>query len=294
MIDATPYSVINRYRKIKRYGTNIISGYMGGELMGPLIFPKIFGRKMTTENDRQKICQIILDHHKLNSIEEVEKLFAHQRVEKKEILCSFEQTVQDIEAISDAKLPNYCATWLYRHENDKYTSFCNFKLRGDFRYTSPFIDNDLVDFMLHTAPMLRYNKYLYKTMLKTYYKDLFALPLKNNFGLGIGANRYALKLRKYYYGGIRRVNKIATRIIKKHLLANKLDNYINYDNYLRTNNAAQEYFHGLLNDLMDRSILNNRSIETLWTEHLDGRKNNAQLLGLLATFESFMKNFMDN
>ena len=293
MIDATPYSVTRGYKRLREYGRSIISGYMGGELMGPLIFAKIAGLDPLSRDGFNRAGQIILDHHRLNRVEEVKQLCDPDSTDNKNILSSFEKTLIGLNKVSEKDLPTYCAAWLYKHENDKYTSFCNFKYRNIFDYTFPFLDNDLVDFMLRTNPVLRIDKKLYKSMLLKFYPDLFMLPAKNTYGLKLNTNHFFLLAARCFLSPQRYINKIATRIIKRNVLFNQFDNYIDYANNLRTN----EEFHGFIKNLIikfkKRDFLNNIYIDKLWESHMRGMNNHINLLCLLATLELFIEEFVD-
>lgn len=293
MIDATPYFTVEGYKNIGEYGNTFLTGYMGGELMGPLIFSKIVNKKIKLEENLKVAKKLLFEHHRLNDLEVIQKLLNPTCFETGNLLNSFEDSIKDIDKISDKHFPNYCAAWLYRHENDKYTAFCNFRYRNHFRYIAPFLDNDLVDFMLKIPPEFRMNKKLYKSMLLKKYSDLFQLPIKNSFGLKLDVNTIRLFLRRALLASKTRVNKVSSLLIKRNIFFDKLENYIDYNDFLRTNKEYMDYVEKMINRVKVREYFNKDYIEQLWKLHMQGRKNYAKLFGLLVTFELFLEKFVD-
>ena len=267
---------------------------MGGELMGPLIFPKLAGIDPATKDGFFRAREIILGHHRLHLVEDVRSLFTPYAYDMGNILSSFEETLNGLNNITRKVLPNYCAGWLYRHESGNSTSFCNFKFKEIFKYTAPFLDNDLVDFMLRIPPELRINKKLYKLMLVKYYPELFSLPIKSTYGLKLNSNHLSQWTARYLSGFKRGINKASTLILKRNLLTNRSKNYIDYANYIRINTQYQVFIRSLINALKERDILNNPSLDNVWDAHMKGKSNRIKLLCHLGTFELFLEEYVDS
>lgn len=294
MIDATPYFPLQMGNTLKPLCSEIFNGYMGGEIMGPLIFAKLKNLTLKSDADYEKAKNILFEHHIINDMDTIDFLLNKSYLDGVPILSSFEKSIADLKGISIEELPNYCARWLYLNESDKYTWFCNYRSRDQFRYTSPFLDNDVVDFMIRTPPGYRTNKHLYKTMLLCKYFDLYDFPTKNNLGLPLQANPIRLYVKRVLWFFQRRINGLSNRILHHAILLNKYDNFINYDNLIRTNDEYQLFIKTMLEKLKRREFFNPTALDALWMLHLKGKKNYSRLFGLLVTLELVLEHYYDS
>jgi len=267
---------------------------MGGEIMGPKIFPKLDGINPLSQDKHSLIKNILFEHHKLNEIDEIKKMFNPEYLNNQNLLESFEESIKNLNKISDDNLPNFCASWLYNQETLKYTSFCNIRFRNLYKYSLPFLDNDVIDFMLKVPSKFRIEKKLYKSMLIKNYSDLFSLPTKNTYGLKLTTNDLALYIKIFLESFQKRINRISSFLIRKNVFFIKSHNYIDYDDLLRTNKEYQNFMREKINNVLSREYFNKDSIEKIWKLHIDGRKNYAMLIGLLVTFEIFLENYTTN
>jgi asparagine synthase (glutamine-hydrolysing) len=294
MIDATPYFSIEMDQCLAKYGNRIYSGHMGGEIMGPQIFHKIRHLKLKSKKKYKEAEKILFNHHKLNNIRDIQQLFHPTYLNNQSLIFSFEKTIEDLSKYTEEYLPNYCAAWLYTNESDKYTAFCNLRYKNLFRYSLPFLDNDLVDFMLKVPPKLRINKALYKSMLLEKYPELFYVPIRNTYGLQLNANPFFVFLKRAIFIIQKKINIFSSFLIKRNIIINKYQNFIDYDNLLRVNNEYRTYVKKMIDKVKLREYFNANYIEELWQSHIQGRRNYAMLLGLLVTFELFLERYVDS
>lgn len=266
---------------------------MGGELMGPLIFSKITHFKLQTNAQYEKAKKMLFDHHKINDIPTIAPLFRSSFIQGTSLLSSYEKSVEDLTSVSSSGFPNYCARWMYLNESDKYTAFCNFRFKNQFHYYTPFLDNDLVDFVLRIPPNLRMNKTLYKKMLQKTYTELFHLPTKNTLGLSLQTNHVALFRKRILAFIQRQFNSILNYIGRPNRFFNKNENYINYDDLIRTNREYQQFMKSMLDKMKKREFFDPDYIDVLWGLHLKGKKNYSKLFGYLITFEMVLENYYD-
>ena len=295
MIDITPYFPLQMDKPLKKFSNKIFNGYMGGEVMGPLIFSKIKNLPLQTDSQYKKAKNILLNHHKVENINinTIKQLFHPSYIQDISILSSFEKSIEDLKDISSGQFPDYCAKWLYTNESDKYTFFCNFKYKSDFYYYTPFLDNDLIDFMLKVPPALRMNKQLYKQMLIRNYPELYQLPTKDMYGLTLQANHIVLFIKEVISFIKRKINALSNYIVQHNLFYNKRQNFINYDDLLRTNKEYQVFIKTMLDKVKKREFFNPEYIDTLWNLHLNGKKHYSKLFGLLVTFEILLEKYYD-
>jgi asparagine synthase (glutamine-hydrolysing) len=168
-----------------------------------------------------------------------------------------------------------------------------FRNRELFNYRTPFLDTDLVDFMLTIPPDLRYKQKLYRSMLIKRYPHLFTLPTKNNLGLGLNASYSSLFLMRSTSYLKMQTNALMHIFSDQNIFQNKNDNYMNYDELLRNNEEYNMIIKKFLSKLQKRDFFNCNFIEDIWRLHMKGDKNYSMLFGLLATFELFLSNYVD-
>jgi hypothetical protein len=89
------------------------------------------------------------------------------------------------------------------------------------------------------------------------------------------------------------MNKCSSRFFKKNILLDKLENYIDYNDLLRTNKEYNDFIKEKLDRVKQRVFFNQDVIETLWKNHMNGKKNYAKLFGLLVTFELFLEIYLE-
>jgi hypothetical protein len=91
----------------------------------------------------------------------------------------------------------------------------------------------------------------------------------------------------------RKFNRISNFIVKHDLFFNKNQNYINYDDLLRINKEYQLYIKTMIDKVKKREFFNPKYIDTLWSLHLNGKKNYSRIFGLLVTFELLLEKYYD-
>jgi asparagine synthase (glutamine-hydrolysing) len=293
MIDATPYFPVQMDKFLEHVSTKVYNGYMGGEMMGPLIFSKIKNLQLHTEDQYEKAKEILLNHHRINEVDTVRQMLHPLYLKGEPILSSFDASVRDLKGVSTEEFPNYCARWLYFNESDKYTLFCNFRYRNIFNYSTPFLDNDIVDFMSKVPPELRTDKHLYKTMVQKTYPELFRLPTKNMYGLPLQTNHIVFFIKVVLGFVQRKTNTFLNRLGKPNFFFNKNENYLNYDDLLRTNTEYQQYVKSMIDKAKKREFFNPEYIDALWVQHMKGKKNYSKLFGLIVTFEMILEKYYD-
>ena len=294
MVDATPYFAIEGYREMKKYGDNLYIGYMGGEIMGSHISSKMLNKKLKYEQDYIEAKSIIFEKHRLNDLEDVRALFNPSYINIENLDYSFKRTLDELKRISNEDMPNYCAIWDYKHRQDKYIPFCLFRYKEYFKYLTPFLDNELIDFMLKIPPELRLDENLYKSMLLKKYPELFELPTETNLGLRLDAGITSLFLSKVLLFSKNKANKISSILIKRNIFLDKGKNYIDYDNLIRRNKEYRDYMRMTIEKVEEREYFSKDYIEEIWRSHIQGNKNHSMLFGLLVTFELFLEGFVDD
>jgi len=293
MIDATPYFPTTGYRQLEAYVNTLEVGYMGDPIMGSHISSSMLGRTLRVEKDFVEAKDIILAKNSLNALEFTRRLFHTDWEGLEHLTTSIEHTVWDLRGSGVSNLANFCAIWDYRHRQNKYSTFAVLRYGNCFNYSMPFLDNDVIDFMLGIPANLRVSQKLYKLMLVNRYPALFDLPVKNNWGLRFNTSGPARFLRRAALFSKMKANASSTRLIKRNIFLDQGKNYIDYDDLLRQNDEYRSFMRGMIEKVKQREYFDKDYIEHTWRLHMQGRGNHAMLFGLLVTFELFLERFVD-
>ena len=293
MTDVTPYFAIRGYKEMGKYSDTLYIGYQGDPIMGSHISSKMMNKKLKSEQDYIEAKNIIFEKHRLNDLEDVQGLFNPSYINIENLKYSFESTLNGSERISNEDMANYCAVWDYKQRQDKYTMFTVFRYQNLFIYSTPFLDNDLIDFMLKIPPELRSDENLYIQMLLKQYPELFELPTKTNFGLRLDAGNTSLFLRRIILFSKMSANKISSMLIKRNIFRDKGKNYIDYDELIRRDKEYRNYMRRMIEKVEEREYFSKDYIEDIWRLHMQGKKSYSMLFGLLVTFELFLERFVD-
>ena len=130
-------------------------------------------------------------------------------------------------------------------------------------------------------------------LLKFFPKTFKHIPWQKT-GSPIGTNKIISAIHFFYRGGKSKVNGLLQKIGMPPLFKDTR-NYVDYENWMRDNKELREYIYDtVLSDrALSRGYFNPDFIRKSIDEHMSGKKNNAQLIALLLTFELFNRMFID-
>ena len=160
--------------------------------------------------------------------------------------------------------------------------------------SKPFFDNDFIEFVYSLPNELRFNHYIYNKMLLKFFPKTFKHIPWQKTGSPIGTNKIISTIHFFYIGGKSKVNRLLQKI-GMHPLFTDNRNYVDYENWMRDNKELRKYIYDVVlsERALNRGYFNSDFIRKLIDEHMSGKKNNAQLIGLLLTFELFNRMFID-
>ncbi len=194
------------YSEIRNLGQTILSGNVGGGVMGYLYIPEF-------------------DHPKSK-----EEIFFKDAFYRNPLLMNMAHNKEMIEesfyfAEDPSSILNMYERWMFINHITKYTHYCNYKLRTQFNYISPYLDFRVCDYALS----LPANQRLLCHFYFQYIKDRYPLLAKEPFTIFRGATLSSNKLTKYITfqydharqiltGHYRRANKLDFARYRKELL----------------------------------------------------------------------------
>ena len=294
LIDASPYLPISKYKSLKKYGSDIYLGYMGDPLMGGHISFEAIDKKIEKKDDFKDIKRSIFKKNKIVKMEIYKKMFKNEFLKNYLDLSTFEKTFSKHKDCEKQKFANLFSKWDFRYRQVNYIIPAIFRHIQYFNYYSPFLDNELVDFILKIPPELRFNEKLYKKMLIKKYPEFFKMPTKNNLGLGLNASTFFLFLKKVIYFSKKKINKVSVRAIKRNIFLDKFKNYHDYGELLRTNDSYRQFVWEKISLIKKRDFFNNDYIDRLWDLHMGGKHDFSQIFGLIVTFEMILEKYFNH
>ena len=158
----------------------------------------------------------------------------------------------------------------------------------------PFFDNNFIEFIYSLPNEMRLNHYIYNKMLLKFFPETFKSIPWQKTGVPIGKSKIVAE--GYYLS--RRFKLLTNRLLQKMSLPpifKDNTNYTDYNNWMRGNKELNIYIYDTLlsEKSMNRGYFKSDFIRKLVDDHMSGKKNYAQILGLLLTFELFNKMFID-
>lgn len=152
-------------------------------------------------------------------------------------------------------------------------------LMEGYEYSTPFLYQPLIDFMLSIEDKHRKDQSLYRKMLlKTFPKE-FSYKTKNNLGLPLSAPKIQVFAAK-----------VAKKIHRTLFPAkNSFINYVCFNTQIRQRPAFTKLVKDNVCDLKSRNIINTLDIEKLFADHMTGKGNYGDALVVLTSLEIFLK-----
>jgi len=173
-----------------------------------------------------------------------------------------------------------------------------FSLKGDVlarvnqEVASPFYDNDFVDVILKTPPEYRLNHRLYVKVLRKLSPELARITYANR-RIRADAPLIWWKLAYFAWGGEIVANRALNKWVGRQLwLFNRYHN-IDCSEWMSTDAGWKKFTEGLLLSKETRSgeFLSKDYVKALVQQHQQGKAEHATRLGLLMTFELFLRMF---
>ena len=158
----------------------------------------------------------------------------------------------------------------------------------------PFFDNDFIEFVYSLPNEIRSNSYIYNKMLLKFFPATFRYIPWQKTGMPICTSKNIARGYRLY----RICKSVTNRLLQKmnfpHIFKNNMD-YTDYNNWMRDNKELRKYVSDTLlsEKSLNRGYFNSDFIRKLIDAHMSGKKNYAQILGLLITFELFNRMFID-
>jgi len=256
----------------KEYGQNIVywSGYMGGALAG---------------FDRFRVLSKNNGHW-----EDAKKLFAQRRGH---LRATIDMSSPDfdpvqtlpVDPISNNRNIGYMdQLWLFIHNLNYLKRVVVF---DEYNYQTPYCSPEWVKFMLSLSDEYRFNKYLYKKILKRAYPDFFSYPISKLRGGSLNSSRPEILLRRI-------LHKTSKNVAVSNPIWNRIGiyrdvNYIDFDRAIRERDDYKKVVYENISDLKVRKLIDWFDPEEIWKDHINKKADLGIALVLLTALEISLK-----
>ena len=158
----------------------------------------------------------------------------------------------------------------------------------------PFFDNDLIEFVYSLPNEIRSNSYIYNKMLLKFFPATFKTIPWQKTGMPIGTYDNFVKGCHLYRIFKSVTNRLLQKISLPQMFKDNTD-YVDYNNWMRDNKELRKYIYDTLlsEKSLNRGYFNPDFIQKLIGDHMSGKTNHAQIIGLFLTFELFNRMFID-
>jgi len=167
--------------------------------------------------------------------------------------------------------------------------------RNKIEDAPPGLDNNFINLVSQIPLELRFNHRIYREFLTKLAPELAAMNY-NHTMVRADAPLFAWRIGGIYQYGKERIKKEIWRLTRGKIYLPNKRNYINLDEWLRLNKKWRGFIMELLLDEKARSrdYFNKAYIETLMKEQETGKVDHSRWLVYLATFELFLRMFIDS
>jgi len=184
----------------------------------------------------------------------------------------------------------------FRNHARRKTLMGHILMRFAVEDLNPAFDNEFVNIIRTIPPELRLHYHIYRKFLKKLSPELARIPY-NKTMVRVDAPLILWRVGVIYQQGKEKLKKSISKILKGKISLLNKRSYVNFDEWLRTNKKWKNYFRELLlsnETISTKKYFNQDYIKKLFQEHGDGNQSNSLKILYIASFELFLKLFMND
>jgi len=287
------WGFLSDYDPLAELTSELIVGLMGGVLSG-----KHAGRNALAERpaDEKEALEPELAHRRFTPLQTVSRLCGMTVADCQDRILALMAGCN--EGNAHRLSGNFCLVWDFVNRQTPYVQPLVCKLRETFRYLAPFLDNDLVDFILRVPLRWRTGQRLWRRMYVERFPALAALPTKNLKGrplLESWPGWLGWKLARVLRRQVETLSFGAFPLASAHReqMRRRCVQNLDYDRLLRESALLRTMVEAKLGRLAERGVLDGDTIQALWAEHVSGEAGHVPALVALASIELVLEAFVD-
>ena len=256
----------------------VLSGFLGDPL---------FGSWLPSENSTGlKIEDLI--YSKVSQISDTKLRKLYPLFDNTVVKHDISKSIEKDSGVPDNRV---IQNWTFMNKGMNYSNYAVFKNVAKIRYVSPFLDHSLRSFLESLVMFSSKIEDFRKKFIKNLKSDISLFPIKSNYNLPIDYSNIRYTLNRSRFKSIKLLNRMSNFLLRKNLAFSPMDNYIDYNNFLRTDKEFKSTFFNELSLLKSREIFDSNYIDKLWKNHQLGFQNNFTILSHLVSLEIAMQKF---
>ena len=248
---------------------------------------------LNTKTD-EELFNILFKKWRFFSNEELNKLFVNKYYTKIKTypLSSFKEAFDRVKEIHPGNKSDH---FELQNHTRRWALMGHVLMRIAVEYSIPALDNEFIDIALTIPPELRLHYRIYRKFLKKLSPELAKIPY-NKTKIQADAPIILWKVGEKYLRLNNKIKRLIWRVSKGKIFIHSKRSYVEFNEWLRTNEEWKNYFKELLlnDNAISREYFNQDFIRELFREHAEGKRNNAMKILYLASFELFLKLFVNN
>lgn len=283
------YYVSPIYRTI----SNDIDVAFNGFILDTVVVNPWLTEELINAKSEEELFDILLEKWRFLSDRGLSKLFVDEYYTKIKAypLSSFKEAFNR----AKASLPgNRSDLFELRNHTRRWSLMGVVLIRTTIEDSIPAFDNEFIDVAITIPPELRLNYYIYRKFLKKISPELAKIP-NNHTMIRADAPFTLWKVGMMYLRIERKLKRLIWKISKGKIFMPSKRSYVEFEDWLRTNENWKRFFKDLLlaENAMSKTYFNQEYIKTLIREHEEGKTDNSLIILYLASFEIFLKLFMN-
>lgn len=267
-----------------------IDVYFDGFLLDTIIRSSILTKNIVNAKSEKELFELLYSNVCKISEEELSKLFIDEYYNRIKTypLSSLKAAFDKVNEHNPGNKSN-----LFRIQNHTAWAGIGFTLTLPFvEHSIPASDNNFID-VIRTIPVeLRLNYYIHRKFLMKLSPELAKIPY-NKTMVRADAPLLFWRIGQKYLSTKESVKKSIHKISKGRIFLADKRPYVNLDEWFRTDEKLQEFFRELLLNENDKSekFFDQKYIEKLLQEQIEGENNNVAKLKYIASFKIFLRLF---
>jgi asparagine synthase (glutamine-hydrolysing) len=281
------------YRELKKHFDVVLMGTAGELFHGSYLPPDI----LNLDSDEKLTKMLYQTTNTLIPYDKQHKFFS--RSYQNIVPCSYTDLQEEIVKAGDVSTAN---KWNYFFMQNRVRRFINLgivHIRSFFECRLPFFDYDLMDYFITVPPHLRANNYVLQKIFSNHYPELGSIPLGRLGFYNIPLARHLVhsqlevKIGLYLSGAWKKFSRTLQSISSAKLKFIDPHPIADIDYWYRT--ELRDFIENILLDseTLARPYFDHEYVMGLIRAHMTGKKNLADILGALVTFELWHRMFFD-
>ena len=279
------------YKVIKNDKIDIVFDGLAFDLIlgGTFLKQEILDAKNNGE-----LFEILHNKKRIFSDREFSKLFIDKYYSKIKNypLISFKK---EFNKINEKHMGNYCDNFFLQNHVRRWTIGGHILMRTAIENSVPTYDNNLIDLIMKIPPEIRLDHRIYRKFIIKLSPELANIPY-NKTMVRADAPLLFWKIGMYYQYGRELIKRKIQKLSKGTIVLPNKRSYVNINEWLRMNEKWKSFFRELLlnKNAISKKYFNQKYIESLIQQHENEKADNSMKLLYLASFELFLRLFMDD